>query len=167
MVDDKETTNNFTEVNLMRVSTTELLEIADQVRGTAQTRTDGTDFYTTYLKSYASAKTSYESALASVETKFDTDVSTARTNLVNTVIGIEDKANTLKGEINALRNRIETTFTKYENYVKELEAQVEAHKSDGKYDQYMTQYGPTIELAKASGRFRIQRKFRKSGGRSF
>lgn len=151
ILDDKENTKNFTEVNLMRISHTELMEIADEVISEASTRTNGNDFYGTFVKNCETEKTAYEAKLDGAVNQYEKDISKARENLVDSVIMIEENANTLNGEIKTLRDRIEVTFTRYESYVSELESKVESHKNDDKYQQYLTQYGPTIELAKANG----------------
>ncbi len=155
MLDDKEETRNFSEINLMRIDNTDLMELAGEVYEEANKRKDSNknaDSYKKFASQYELYRNAYDAGMKTVKGNYGSKINGAREKLVESVVCIENNADSLKKEINELRDRIESTFTRYENYVNELEAAVESHKEeDAVYQQYLTQYGPTIELAKANG----------------
>jgi len=149
-LDDKEKTRNFTEVNLkLNENRNDIINLAENVKNAAESR-EG-EHYQTYIKACKKAKENYEQAQRNAEEKEKEELTAAKQELVNTVKKIEGNAGTLYLELKSLRDRLERVFVKYESYIKEMEQKVAEHKNDKKYQDYLIQYEPDIELAKANG----------------
>lgn len=157
-------TKNFTEMDLFAIkeNSAELQKLAEEVKNSIG---GGESYYSTYLEKYDAADAAYAATDPELESMYKERIQQARTDLETSIANIETNSDTIYAETQAMFTRMQTLAQEYDNYVTEMEAFLEKYKNayetaaEGnakteayrKYQDALTQSGPTVELAKANG----------------